>query len=146
MVLLGGEKTVEQEQEIVLTKTETEADSVRISPEVIGIVAGIAASEVAGIAGMSAGLVGGIAEKLGRKDLSKGIKVHQDEEKIRLEINIIIEYGAKIPEITRALRDSVRRSVENTTGLEVTAINIHVQGLYLPREEKKDEVPLPAEE
>lgn len=143
---MGGEKTVEQEQEIVLTKTETEADSVRISPEVIGIVAGIAASEVAGIAGMSAGLVGGIAEKLGRKDLSKGIKVHQDEEKIRLEINIIIEYGAKIPEITRALRDSVRRSVENTTGLEVTAINIHVQGLYLPREEKKDEVPLPAEE
>lgn len=143
-----AEKMVDPEQEIVLDEAgiETEADSVRISPEVIGIVAGIAASEVAGIAGMSGGLVGGIAEKLGRKDLSKGIKVQQEEEKIKLEINIIVEYGAKIPMITKALRDSVRQSVEDTTGLKVTAINIHVQGIYLAKEEKKEEDSPPVEE
>ena len=144
--MAGEEKAVEQE--IVLTKAlhDTEEDSVRISPEVIGIVAGIAASDVSGIAGMSAGLVGGIAEKLGRKDLSKGIKVHQEEEKVKLDINIIVEYGVRIPEVTQILKDSVRQSVEDTTGLKVTSINIHVQGIHLPREEKKEEEKPPAEE
>ena len=142
------EKAVEPGREIMANGEiiETEADSVRISPEVIGIVAGIAASEVTGIAGMSAGLVGGIAEKLGRKDLAKGIKVHQEEDRVKLEINLIVEYGAKIPAITQVLRDAVRRSVEETTGLKVTAINIHVQGISLPKEEKREEEEPPAGE
>ncbi|NMA92108.1 MAG: Asp23/Gls24 family envelope stress response protein [Firmicutes bacterium] len=122
--------------EIVIEKgvPEEESDSVRIAAEVIGILAGIAASEVPGIAGMSGGLVGGIAEKLGRRDLAKGIRVHQEGNRVKLDANIIVEYGAKISEVAKKLRQAVREAVEETTGLNVVAINVHVLGIHLTKE------------
>lgn len=127
------------DSEIVIEKgvPETESDSVRIAAEVIGILAGIATSEVPGIAGMSGGLVGGIAEKLGRKDLAKGIRVYQEGNKVKLDVNIIVEYGEKISEVAKKLRQTVRNSVEQTTGLNVVAINVHVLGIHINREEEK---------
>ncbi len=127
------------EPEILIEKggPEAESDSVRIAAEVIGILAGIAASEVPGIAGMSGGLVGGIAEKLGRRDLAKGIRVHQEGERVKLDVNIIVEHGVKISEVARELRKTVRDSVEQTTGLNVVAINVHVLGLHINKEDEK---------
>lgn len=112
-------------------------DNISISPEVISKVAGITASKVPGIAGMSVGLVGGIAEKLGQRDLTKGIKVQQVDDEITLDLNIIVEYGAKIPDVAEKLQDSVRRAVEETTGFNVTAVNIHVHGIQLPKEKEE---------
>lgn len=131
-----SEELQKSEQEIVVGKgvSEADADSIRISTEVIGIVAGIAAGEVPGLAGMSGGIVGGIAEKLGRRDLARGIKVYQDEDKVRLDINIIVEYGLKITDVAMKLKDLVREAVENITGLKVVAINVHVQGIHLSKE------------
>lgn len=125
--------------EIVIEKgvPEAESDSVRIAAEVIGILAGIAASEVPGIAGMSGGLVGGIAEKLGRRDLAKGIRVYQEGNKVKLDVNIIVEYGVKISEVAKKLRQTVRTSVEQTTGLSVVAINVHVLGIHINKEDDK---------
>ena len=125
--------------EIVIEKgvPEAESDSVRIAAEVIGILAGIAASEGPGIAGMSGGLVGGIAEKLGRRDLAKGIRVYQEGNKVKLDVNIIVEYGVKISEVAKKLRQTVRTSVEQTTGLSVVAINVHVLGIHINKEDDK---------
>lgn len=127
------------EPEILIEKggPEAESDSVRIAAEVIGILAGIAASEVPGIAGMSGGLVGGIAEKLGRRDLAKGIRVYQEGERVKLDVNIIVEHGVKISEVAKELRKTVRDSVEQTTGLNVVAINVHVLGLHINKEDEK---------
>ncbi len=111
-----------------------DADSVRISPDVIGIIAGIAIGEVKGIAGMSGGIVGGIAEKLGRKDIAKGIKVHLDEDKVRIDLNVIVDYGARIMDAATALKQEVRSTVEKITGLQVVSVNINVQGIHIPRE------------
>src|SRR5690554_3267331 len=94
----------------------TEADSIRVSSEVIRKIVGIAVGKVEGISGMSAGLVGGIAERLGQRDLSKGIKVHQFDNQITIDINVIVEYGVKIPEVAEKLQDAVRQAVEETTG------------------------------
>ncbi len=134
---MTGEKNLGEEILIEKGTPEAESDSVRIAAEVIGILAGIAASEVPGIAGMSGGLVGGIAEKLGRKDLAKGIRVYQEGNKVKLDVNIIAEYGVKISEVAQNLRKTVRQAVEQTTGLNVVAINVHVLGIHISKEDDK---------
>ncbi|MEW5784726.1 MAG: Asp23/Gls24 family envelope stress response protein [Bacillota bacterium] len=130
-----GEKKVNDT--VVQKISETEADSVRIAPDVIGIIAGLVASEIKGIAGMSVGIVGGIAEKLGRKDLSKGIKVHLEEERVKLELNVIVEMGIPIVDTANNLKKEVRDTVEKITGLQVSAININVLGINVPKEQEE---------
>jgi len=116
---------------------EQEQDSVRISPDVIASIAGLAAAEVVGIADMSGGIVGGIAEKLGRKDLTKGIKVNLDSEVVKIEINIIVEFGVQIAELARKLNQVVRVAVEKSTGLKVASVSVNVQGLNIPKEQEE---------
>ena len=69
--------------------------SIRIADEVVGIIAGMAATEISGVAGMSAGLVGGIAEMLGKKNLAKGVKVEVGEREAAVDLYIIVEYITK---------------------------------------------------
>ncbi len=118
----------------------SEGDSVRISPDVIGIITGIAAAEVEGIAGMSGGIVDGIAEKLGRKDFSKGIKVHLEGEAVSFDLSVVVDYGVRIMETAKKLKKKVRETVEDVTGLQVASINIHVIGINLPKE-KSEKIP-----
>lgn len=127
-------------EEAVLKPDPTkEGDSIKISSEVIAIIAGIVSSEVPGIAGMSGGIVGGIAEKLGRRDLTKGIKVIVDGETVTIDMNVIAEYGISIVEATDKLKKAIRDNVEKTTGLKVKAININVLGINVPEEEEPEE-------
>ena len=78
---------------------KTDMGSIQIAPEVIEIIAGLATVEVQGVAGMSGGLAGGIAELLGRKNLSKGVKVEVGQREAAIDVSIIIEYGNRIPEV-----------------------------------------------
>ena len=106
-----------------------EVGSVKIADEVISIVAGLAATEVAGVAGMSGGLAGGIAELLGKKNFSKGVKVIVAGKTVTVEIYVIIEYGICIPEVAIEIQEKVKEAVESMTGFEVAAVDIHVQGI-----------------
>ena len=106
-----------------------EVGSVKIADEVISIVAGLAATEVAGVAGMSGGLAGGIAELLGKKNFSKGVKVIVSGKTVTVEIYVIIEYGICIPEVAIEIQEKVKEAVESMTGFEVVAVDIHVQGI-----------------
>lgn len=124
----------EKQAEEVVVQEVKDSDSVRISPDVISVIAGIAASEIKGVAGMSGGIVGGIAERLGRKDLSKGIKVHLEEGRIKIDINIIVEMGIQIIEVANKLKKEMRNTVENITGMKVSSINVHVLGINLARD------------
>ncbi|HHW73712.1 MAG TPA: Asp23/Gls24 family envelope stress response protein [Firmicutes bacterium] len=108
-------------------------DSIRISPEVIAVVAGIAVEEAEGVAGMSGGIVDGIAQRLGRKDFGKGIRVSLEEEKVLLDLNVVIEYGAPLLETAEKLKQNVRSTVEEVTGLTVAAVNINVTGINMPK-------------
>lgn len=102
---------------------------IHISEEVVKIVAGIAASEVDGVAGMSGGFVGGIAELLGRKNLSRGVKVQMGEKECALDISLVVDYGANIPSVAGRVQENVKQAVESMTGLRVVEANIHVQGV-----------------
>ncbi len=112
--------------------------TVKIASDVVATIAGLAAADVSGVAGMSGGFSGGIAELLGRKNLTKGVKVEINEQDALLDIMIIVEYGYNIADVARNVQQVVKKAVEGMTGLNCAAINIHVQGVSFPQ---KDEQP-----
>jgi len=114
--------------------------TIKITDEVVAIIAGLAATEVPGVSGMSGGIAGGIVEALGRKNLSKGVKVEVGEKEAAIDLYIIVEYGYRIPEIAWNIQEKVKRSVETMTGLNVVEVNIHVQGVNIEKEHKKESV------
>lgn len=115
-----------------------EIGAIKITDEVIAIIAGIAAMEVPGVAGMSGGIAGGIAEALGRKNLSKGVKVEAGEKQAAIDLYIIVEYGYRIPEVAWSIQEKVKKAVEEMTGLNVVEVNIHIQGVNIEKEHKKE--------
>lgn len=118
----------------------TEMGQVRIANEVIEIIAGLAATEVRGVAGMSGGVVGGIAELLGRKNLSKGVKVEVGQKQCAVDVSIVVEYGVRIPDVAGEIQDHVKKAIESMTGLEVVEVNVHILGVTFKNEEKEEEV------
>ena len=134
----------ENKFEEVEEKVEIEngTEGIKISSDVIAVIAGVAVSEVKGVYGMSGGFAGGISEVLKRKkNLAKGIKVDATDEKAKIDVNIIVEYGARIPDVAFEIQNKVKKSVESMTGLKVEEVNVHVQGVNTESltEEKEEE-------
>ena len=104
--------------------------NIKISDDVIAVIAGVAVSEVPGVAEMSGGFAGGISEVLsGKKNLSKGIKVESGEKETKIDVNIIVEYGIRIPDVAFEIQNKVKAAVESMTGLKVVEVNVHIQGV-----------------
>ena len=137
------ENQEEKKEEIVEIEEKTEGsnDGIKISNDVVAVIAGVAVSEVPGVASMSGGFAGGISEVLsGKKNLSKGIKVDVGEKETKIDVNIIVEYGSRIPDVAFDIQNRVKTAVEGMTGLKVVAVNVHVQGVNTEAatEEKED--------
>ncbi len=115
--------------------------TIRIANEVVGVIAGLAAMEVKGVYGMSGGMVDGITELLKKKNLAKGVKVEVGEKEAAVDLYIVVEYGAKIPEVAVAVQENVKRAIESMTGLSVVEVNVHIQGV----EFRQEELPAPTE-
>lgn len=124
----------------------SEIGSVRISDEVVEVIAGLAATEIEGVAGMSGGIAGGIAEALGRKNLSRGIKVEVGDEEASIDIYIIVDFGVRIPDVAWEVQENVKSAVERMTGLKVSKVNIHVQGVLFPSKKAASEAAFEEEE
>lgn len=112
----------------------------RIANEVVAVIAGLAATEVAGVAGMSGGIAGGITEMLGRKNLAKGVKVEVGEEEAAVDLFVVVEYGVRIPEVAVLIQENVKKAIESMTGLIVVEVNVNIQGVHFQGEERSDEV------
>ena len=133
----------ENKEEILIEKQESQ---IKISNETIATYAGIAVSEVSGVYGM-AGTFAGITEAIsGKKSLTKGIKVDVDDGKVKIDVNIIVEYGARIPDVAFDIQTKTKKSVEAMTDLKVLEVNVHVQGVHkmtdkeLENKEKAEEI------
>ena len=128
---------VELEEEI-----KTENQGIQISNDVVAVIAGVAVSEVPGVAGMAGGFAGGITEVLsGKKNLSKGIKVEVGEKETKIDVNIIVEYGTRIPDVAFEIQNRVKKAVETMTGLTVLEVNVHVQGVSTDNKPVETEEP-----
>ena len=117
----------------------SELGTIRIADEVVSIISGLAATEKDGVASMSGGIAGGIAEALGRKNLSKGVKVEVGEEEASIDLFMIVRYGSRIPDVAWKVQENVKKAVENMTGLKVVKVNVHVQGVNFPQQKTEEE-------
>lgn len=111
--------------------------AIKVADEVLSIVAGLAASEVNGVYGMSGGIREGLTDMLGKQNFSKGIKVYTEGRTVKVEVHVIIAYGYNIPDVAIKLQEKVKEAVENMTGYEVTGVDIHVEGV---RKEKNKQL------
>jgi uncharacterized alkaline shock family protein YloU len=118
----------------------TSLGAIRIANEVVAVIAGLAATEIDGLAGMSGGIAGGFAEMLGRKNLSKGVRVEVGEKETAVDIFVIVEYGAKIPDVASRVQENVKHAIESMTGLKVLEVNVHVQGVSFPEAKEEQRV------
>ena len=116
--------------------------SVRIADEVIASIAGIAAVDVPGVVGMSSGLIGGMAEMMGKKNPSKGVKVQVGAREVAVDLYIIVEYGLRIPDVALQVQEKVKEAVEIATGLSVIEVNVHVQGVGFSQGDTDEELRL----
>jgi uncharacterized alkaline shock family protein YloU len=131
---------VEKKMSALPTEFErTDIGEIQIAPEVIEVIAGLATVEVKGVAGMSGGFAGGIAELLGRKNLSKGVKVEVGQREAAVDVSVIMEYGNRIPEVATEVQRNVKRSIEQMTGLSVVEVNVHVHDVIFKGTERVEE-------
>ena len=122
-----GKEMVEENSGEIALESNT---NIKIADDVVAVIAGVAVSEVPGVAQMSGGFAGGISEVLsGKKNLSKGIKVESGEKETKIDVNIIVEYGSRIPDVAFEIQNKVKKAVESMTGLKVVEVNVHVQGV-----------------
>ena len=133
------ENKITNEIEEVTISESTDNNEIKIADDVVAVIAGVAVSEVPGVAEMAGGFAGGITEVLsGKKNLAKGIKVEVLEKETKIDVNIIVEYGVRIPDVAFEIQNRVKKAVETMTGLKVLEVNVHVQGVATTSVEEKE--------
>ena len=134
------DKVIKETEENEITSSDN--SGIKISNDVVASIAGVAVSEVPGVAEMAGGFAGGITEVLsGKKNLSKGIKVDVVEKQVKVDVNIIVEYGVRIPDVAFEIQNRVKKAVEAMTGLKVLSVNVHVQGISTTEEKQEQTEP-----
>ena len=109
-------------------EVSTQSDeNIKIADDVVASIAGVAVSEVQGVYSMA----GGISEIFSKKGLAKGIKVEVGEKETKIDVSIIVEYGVRIPDVAFEIQNRVKKAVETMTGLNVSSVNINIQGINI---------------
>ena len=124
----------EENQNSYTIQSDEAIGQVQIADEVVAIIAGLAATEVEGVASMAGNITNELVSKLGMKVLSKGVRIAFEDSGIRVDLSIILEYGCSIPEVTAAVQERVKSSIETMTGLKVVDVNIRVADVKIDNE------------
>ena len=135
--IVENNESVNNSEEVIVVdeineeKEEAETvNNIKIAGDAVAMYVGIAVAEVSGVYGMS-GTLAGITEAIsGKKNYTKGVKVEINEKSVKIDVNIIVEYGARIPEVAFEIQTKVKKSVETMTGLKVSEVNVNVQGVH----------------
>ena len=107
---------------------------VQIADEVVAIIAGLAATEVEGVAELSGNITGEFISKLGKKNLAKGVKVEVGQDDVTVDIAINLEYGYSIPETSNTVQERVKSAIETMTGLTVSEVNVRISGVNVKKD------------
>ncbi len=99
---------------------------VQIADDVVAIIAGLAATDIKGVAALAGNVTNEIISKLGKKNLSKGIKVQVMGNSVTVDMSLILAYGYSVPKVSAAVQDKVKSAIENMTGLVVDEVNIRI--------------------
>lgn len=106
-----------------------ELGTVKIADEVVAMIAGLATMEVKGVAAMAGNVGNEILDKVGVRNLSKGVKVIVNGKRVRADVSVFVQYGNNIPAVSQKVQEKVKTAIENMTGLEVTDVNVRIAGV-----------------
>ncbi len=129
-------------EENMITNLDAEGH-VSISNDVVATIAAIAAKSVDGVSDMLGSISGGFAEFLGKKNPGKGVKVTITDRDVKIDMFVIVEYGAKIPDVAWEIQDKTKSEVEAMTGLNVVAVNVNVEGVDVTEKSTEPETSAP---
>ncbi|MEE0691864.1 MAG: Asp23/Gls24 family envelope stress response protein [Lachnospiraceae bacterium] len=115
-------------------QNEEKFGEVRIADEVVAIIAGLAASEVEGVASMAGNVTRDLIEKLGMKSLSKGVKITMEDDSVHVALAINIQYGFNVPATSSKIQEKVKTAIETMTGLEVAEVNIKIVNVLMEKD------------
>jgi uncharacterized alkaline shock family protein YloU len=114
-------------------KNYEEIGNVKVSDEVIMVIAGLAATEVEGVTSISGGITNAVISKTGAKSLSKGVKIAFQEDVVSVDISVTLDYGYSIPKVSAQVQDKVKNTIENMTGLTVASVNVRISGVDMDK-------------
>lgn len=126
-------------QEYTAGETVNAYGSIKISEDAIAGIVSMVAAQIKGISAMSGSMAAGLTEKLGKKNLTKGVKVELNDQDVIIALYIFVEYGVKIPKLALEIQNQVRDSIHTMTGLRVKEVNIYVQGISFDHTEPVEE-------
>ncbi|MEY8265368.1 Asp23/Gls24 family envelope stress response protein [Lachnospiraceae bacterium 64-25] len=126
------EKTFEQNTYVL--QEDEDLGTVKIADDVVAMIAGLAATEVEGVAAMAGNITNDLMSKMGVKNLAKGVKVEVLGKRVRAELALIVEYGYNIPAVSQRVQDRVKSTIESMTGLEVSDVDIRIAGVNMLKE------------
>ncbi|SRR5690625_1277057 len=126
-----------EEKNVLNVSADQSLGKVEIAPEVIEVIAGIAANEVTGVANMRGSLASNVTERFGKKKHGKGVKVELNDDGIVIDVYTVLDYGVSIPTVAEKIQDNIRTTLKNMTALEILEINVHIEGVQI--EEKTNE-------
>lgn len=123
--------SVELGNHIYKSAEDAKIAEVKIANDVVAMIAGIAASEVEGVDSLLGNKTHERVEKLGRKNLSKGVTLEMNGKEVYLKISAVLKYGENAPKVSKAIQEKVKTSVENMTGLLVSAVDVRIAGMEM---------------
>lgn len=127
------------EEKLLNVSDNQSLGKVEIAPEVIEVIAGIAANEVSGVANMRGNLASTVTERFGKKKHNKGVKVDITDKGIVIDVYTVLDYGVSIPTVAKKIQDNIRTTLKNMTALEILEINVHIVGVQTEdKSESKD--------
>lgn len=114
-------------------KGDEEIGNVKVSDEVIMVIAGLAATEVEGVTSISGGITNEVIAKSGVKSLSRSLRISFDEDQLIVDISVMIDFGYSIPKISSQVQEKVKNTIETMTGLTVEAVNVRIAGVNMDK-------------
>lgn len=115
-------------------KINNEYGKIFIDNSVLATIAGMAAMECYGLVGMSnRSAADGLVELLKKEHLTKGVKVHTEDESIIIDLHIVVQFGIKISVVANNIIEKVRYNIENLTGINVKKVNLNVEGVRVQK-------------
>ena len=112
--------------------------TVSFATEVVATIAGLAATEVDGVASMispSAGIADMFSRKSNR-NLTKGVRIDLEDNRVSVDITITVDYGSPVPDVARNIQENVKKAIETMSGLDVRNVDVHVTGISFEREQR----------
>lgn len=112
---------------------DSNVGEVQIADEVVASIAGLAATEVEGVAAMSTNMTRDLVSKLGMKNHSKGVKIDVSQDSVAVDLSLTLDYGYSIPKTSRQVQEKVKAAIENMTGLSVSEVNVRISGVNIDK-------------